>query len=74
MSVKIIPLDRGQYLRLINVFDIDEEIVECNFVEIEGTVLTKIEIKYKDHEESIYPNREDYDFIRNGLTVTRDEL
>ena len=70
----MIPLDKGQYIRLINLFDIEEEIVECYFVDIEGTPLTKIAVKYKDHEESIYPNREDYDLIRNGIKVTRDEL
>lgn len=72
MSIVITPLNEGQTLRLINLFDIKEEIVHCNFVEVNGTPLTKISVKYKDHTESIYPTREDYDLIKNGLRLTRD--
>ena len=66
------PLNKGQIIRLINLFDIEEEIVEAYFVDVDGVPLTKIAVKYENHEESIYASREDYDLIRNGINIGRD--
>lgn len=72
MSIVKTPLTNSQKMRLIDLFDIDEEIVEANFIEMDELTITKIEVKYQDHEESIYPRREDYDLIRNGIKLGRD--
>ena len=75
MSIKKTPLDKGQYIRLLNVLRDDEitkEPLEKNFVTIEGSELTKIELKFEDHEESIYLSREDFDFVKNGVKLERE--
>lgn len=75
MSIKKTPLTEGQYIRLLNVLrddEITEEPLEKNFVSVEGSELTKIELKFKDHEESIYLGREDFDFVKKEINLERD--
>ena len=65
------PLNKEQILRLVNLYNIEEPVVEANFVRVEGTVVKKIDVKYKKHTESFYINEEDYDLIENGIYVGR---
>ena len=71
-ELKITPLNETQKMRLINLFDIDETIKSAKSVEVKGTVISKFDIEYENHTESIYPNLEDYEMIMNGLSVERD--
>lgn len=71
-ELKITPLNESQKLRLINLFDIDETIKSAKSVEIKGTIVSKFDIEYENHTESIYPNLEDYELIMNGCNVERD--
>lgn len=65
------PLNESQTIRLINVFDINKPLTKCDMVKV-GEI-TKFEIAYDNHEESIYAREDDIDFIVNGLNVEREE-
>lgn len=64
------PLNESQTIRLINVFEINEPLTKCDVVKV-GEI-TKFEIAYKEHEESIYARQDDIDFILNGCNVERE--
>lgn len=77
MSVTKTPLTDAQYIRLLNILSDDQittEPLEKNFVTIEGSELTKIELKFQDHEESIYLKADDFNFVKKGITLERNEL
>ena len=70
LEVKRTPLTKEQELRLINIFDIREPLTKSEVVEV--GVITKFEIEYPEHEESIYASNDDIDFIINGCNVERE--
>lgn len=71
MSAIKTPLNERQYVRLINVVDFDEPPLETYFIELEGTYVHKICAKFNDRIEDLFLPEDDYDFVKNGLTITR---
>ena len=70
LDIKRKPLTKEQEIRLINLFDICEPLTKSEVVEV--GVITKFEIEYANHNESIYMKEEDIDFVLNGLNIERD--
>ena len=66
------PLTKAQIWRLDNFAELDEYPLSVVLVEIKGTSLKKIHVKYGDHDQDIYLSEEDLDIVMNGLTITRD--
>ena len=58
-------------MRLVNLLDIEEDVVEANYVRVVDTVVCKIEVKYNGHEESIYLKSDDMDLVLNGISLGR---
>ena len=73
MPTKTTKLTHVQIIRLMSVMHIDERIENAELVEVVGTPVSKINATFKDHEESIYPNEEDMNFILNGIKVERNK-
>ena len=70
LDIKRKPLTKEQEIRLRNIFDICEPLTKSEVVE--AGVITRFEIEYANHNESIYMKEEDIDFVLNGLNIERD--
>ena len=58
----------------MDMLRIDQVIVSADLVEvIVNGYIRRIEIKYEDHEESVYAPDEDMDYILNGIKLERNE-
>ena len=68
------PLNENQMWRLSALLKLEEEPLEAYFVDIDGTPLTKVALKFKDREESVYLTSQHYDIVRNGIKVTREAI
>lgn len=70
MKTERTPLNKEQQLRLVNLFKINEPMESCDLVTV--GCIKKFEIKYANHEESIYARDDDMDFVVNGITLERN--
>ena len=72
MPTKTTPLTSVQMIRLLSLYDFEEEPLSASLVEVEETPLKKISVVLPSKETSIHPSEEHMDFILNGIRLSRN--
>ena len=71
-EVKRTQLNENQLLRLYNHCNDEGKFKSATLCEVIGTKIVKFEIEYYNMaKESFYPDEDTFDYIMNGVKVTR---